>query len=316
MAERKTKSRCMALRNGRSTKYLGSVENTQLLKRQNQLEYPEHYNENSNEYISLNVAALSGLDFICFSSILTNMAADDLVKLFFSHPRFEVDAVRAYKAIWKKGETTTLTLLLSSKPEHAERMNRNRRALEIFGVYATAVKIVGYRDQQANAEDLEFMMNVIQRCPSVRTVTLELIVIPRALNYSQLFPHVPSVDLLFSYIDLDLQLINLTEFTANISPSDNCESCSKFNNNLSRSEFKRFFELNPQLQIVNLYAINSDVCMTKYVPCRINTFLYQLIFRDFGTRMQMVSFKIYARDNRLSQVNMENGKFEEIVTNV
>lgn len=294
MAERKRKSKCLAVRSGKhSAKFLGTMPEI--------IEPPTRFDQlnelletspvgNNTEVLqqSGSKAPIFNLPYDCLMVIFKYLNSFELTNMFIAHTHFERAAIDTFIAYWRDGKINSLKILLSPKPE---RFKDNVRVLKAFGMYATTIKIIGYVGKDLAAVDFDLLKEIVRFCPIVTSLTVAHFNTDEIFKYLRQFQCLKSVDFLFSRVGREVVLLpHLTEFIGNITPSEVCRLCFNSNNNVLHSNFIDFFIENPQINKVTLHVIKSKFC-----PCNCNI-EGSMFFRNIRKHLlnsPMDSFTIY-----------------------
>lgn len=296
MAEQKRTSKCVAIRSGRNTKFIGLVQNTQLTMRLKQLDKrpePNHLEQSMENQ----TATILHLDDLPLQNIFKYLRSDDFAALWCTGRHFKTVAADAFNSIWRNGEETAIRIDLSSSTAPDKQSEDNYHMMKKFGNYTSRIKLIGNNDEIVNGVDALVMFDIIRYCPIATKVTLQHV------DYNLTFAflqqrNATTVDFLFTSMPREVLMVsNLAEFSGNISPSAKCDLCVSFNGNISHKQFEEFFAINRQLKKVTLYAINSDICEND---CNISKddFFWMVRRVVSRNRIQLDSFIIYAANKR------------------
>lgn len=307
MAEQKR--RCVAVRSGRNTKFIGRVQKDHLAKRLTQLvKRPvNEIKESNNQSVDQTVTILH-LDDVVLLSIFKYLCSDDVATMWTTHRNFRSAAVDTFSYLWKRGNETSIKVYLCSRPAPGRDWEENYELMKSLGVNATKLHIIGYQNEVVNEVDAGLLRDVLRICTKVKTATLQHINYDMSLAFLEGFG-TTSVDFLFSSMTQGaLSLSNLTEFTGNISPSENCHSCESVNGNIKQQNFEDFFSMNIQLRNVRLYAISSETCMKGCNVVKSGLF-YTVVHTVSNNKMQLNSFIVFAENKRKHFINQANNLF-------
>lgn len=321
MASVKRKSRCVAVRNGKHTcKYLGAPDAPRPgpITRYTFLEprvivYAKTDEERDDidmqEESTKGNGKLTDLDYILMKMMCPYFDQEDLINVFVIDPKFELAATDAYAILWRNGQWGNLKVFLSPKPHHARNWLEDKKVLSSFGMYIKTLKIVGSSDrQQLNEVDIDLMNHIVQCCPNVTHLTLELINSDEIGLYLTQFPKLSSVDFLFSSIGRHaVYLPNLTELVAHIG-IDTCRLCMAKNYNIPHAQYVSFFDINPQLDKVALHVVRSKTCVNCYDVHSLVIAILPSVQRRMDACARFTNFRIHPDYTRPSHVmSVERG---------
>lgn len=270
-----TTSKCMAVRSGRSAAFLGDTMQPATVVDRDYIDwasYPCDVQKNILSYLDVN----------------------QIVQIYIYKPPHITDVTvkHALKIACQNEDCSFLRIYLDWNNDTFYRV------CDFIDTFVKKLMIVGSDRGFVNENDREKVRAIIDRCKGVTSVRwTRLIKSQIHMICHRRLPHLKSISLYKSRLENPgVTIPTLKEFSAAISPGQECHHCSQ--RDLSYDQLINFLFVNPQLENVTLKVIYPRIqCCEFNEPAFIER--VKIILRN-NTRMQ--SFLIISRNDRVQLV--------------
>lgn len=270
---KRNNSRCVALRTAKGTTFLGTspvAESTTAMDK-----YPA--------------------DCYALENLMGKSDVNEIVQMFHDlhqiRPECQQIGKRAMELTCADADVPQSHLRLHFSWQHDVLYN----VLELLCKNNNKITLIGHADGHVIAADKDIVQELIKRCPDITSIRLQEFNSPDTMEYFKQLASLQSICLSNSHISRGFVCLpNLTHFSANISPSQNCSFCKKCD--ITHGDFFTFLNLNAQLRFINLTVnLPSNHC---YRDCSIGKSDFVTRAGNIIHRIPVYSFTLYEGDER------------------